>query len=512
MTARGELRSSEAFLARSFRARAARTRIPIWRRPTWLSLLGLLGLVVLAFVFYRPDPPLRKGETKYAWVQMLPDVAGTAGGRLVRAIIVDGDICPSVDEDSTTIAMHERRAPSRTAFPVLLCEAELSAGKPARLGDWTLPARPSDPKDIVVIGDTGCRVVYWQAQDCSDPNQWPFARIAATASRRIAAANRQSIILHVGDYHYREHPCPDAEARCAGSAYGDNWATWQVEFFEPAGDLLAAALWVTLRGNHEECKRAGAGWIFFFALPHSRKTRDACEDDMRNYSVNIGKTYDGRARRLLVLDTAAEKNEYGTEQRCNDYRDALTESLRQYGANDAELWIALHQPLWLRRGSAPNTKPPEDCNPKSASALDGIRIKLASQPDDRVIRLVVSGDTHVFQFFWPKEKSTPIQLVAGNGGTQLDPVYKLRPVADPAGKPREVAELDRLVDRNTASFGINGSSLSFAQHGFTAMHRDGDIWTVTAFDADGSEVATCHFSEALSAKPSDSATDCEPRS
>ena len=48
---------------------------------------------------------------------------------------------------------------------------------------------------------------------------------------------------------------------CAGSPWGDNWTTWQADFFTPAAPLLAAAPIVLVRGNHEDCDRAGPGFL-----------------------------------------------------------------------------------------------------------------------------------------------------------------------------------------------------------------------------------------------------------
>ena len=44
---------------------------------------------------------------------------------------------------------------------------------------------------------------------------WPFPKIAATA-----AAARPDLVIHVGDYHYREAPCPAERAGCANSPSG----------------------------------------------------------------------------------------------------------------------------------------------------------------------------------------------------------------------------------------------------------------------------------------------------
>ena len=37
---------------------------------------------------------------------------------------------------------------------------------------------------------------------------------------RLAAAQKPDLVIHVGDYYYRETPCPAGEAKCAGSPFG----------------------------------------------------------------------------------------------------------------------------------------------------------------------------------------------------------------------------------------------------------------------------------------------------
>ena len=81
--------------------------------------------------------------------------------------------------------------------------------------------------------------------------QRPFAALATAA-----AALKPDLVIHLGDYLYRETPCPASFAGCAGSPYGDNWAAWNADFFVPGAPLLAAAPWIVIRGNHEDCARA----------------------------------------------------------------------------------------------------------------------------------------------------------------------------------------------------------------------------------------------------------------
>jgi hypothetical protein len=40
---------------------------------------------------------------------------------------------------------------------------------------------------------------------------------------KTIAARKPSLVIHVGDYIYRESPCPAGDKGCKGSPYGDNW-------------------------------------------------------------------------------------------------------------------------------------------------------------------------------------------------------------------------------------------------------------------------------------------------
>ena len=140
----------------------------------------------------------------------------------------------------------------------------------ATLDGRVLPLVRPNPQRILVFGDTGCRLDRNTQQDCNDPAAWPFAKIAAAAAKA-----RPDLVVHVGDYHYRELPCPAERSGCAHSPWGYGFDAWYADFFDPAAPLFAAAPWIMVRGNHEDCARAGEGWIRFLDwLPASTICRD----------------------------------------------------------------------------------------------------------------------------------------------------------------------------------------------------------------------------------------------
>ncbi len=193
-------------------------------------------------------------------------------GQPTARIVVDGGVCPQIDIDRIARPMRIRavagvlterptlstRANSKpSAFPVLTCEGDIPAGaKRASIAGRRLPLPARQIRRIVVIGDSGCRLKASENayQACNDPAQYPFARIAARA-----ASWHPQLVVHVGDYLYRENPCPAGNDSCAGSPWGYGWDAWKADLFAPAAPLLAAAPWVVVRGNHENCARAGQG-------------------------------------------------------------------------------------------------------------------------------------------------------------------------------------------------------------------------------------------------------------
>jgi hypothetical protein len=232
---------------------------------------------------------------------------GADGAPVVRAI-TDGDVCPMLSIDGRRVRMALRAAPATlplrptastpaeskpAAFPVRVCERTLPRFvRRARLDGVALPLPPRRVERILVIGDTGCRLKAADKafQPCNEPGAWPFAEIA-----RRAAAWKPDVVLHVGDYLYRENACrPDMPA-CAGSAWGYGWDAWRTDFFDPATPLLAAAPWIVDRGNHENCERAGQGWWRLLDVRPLQPGRDCVDpakdfdnDDAPPYAVPLG--------------------------------------------------------------------------------------------------------------------------------------------------------------------------------------------------------------------------------
>src|SRR5277367_5597522 len=172
----------------------------LWRCGLVLSWAGFVAAMSSAQTAAKPVA---------AWAQF------TAEGVSLRAIVT-GPECPVASVDGKPLAMTVREAID-AEFPVATCQAATPAGaKSATVGGQTLALAPRKLQRILVIGDTGCRLNGAQVQDCNDPQKWPFPTMM-----RNAAAKHPDIVIHVGDYYYRETPCPVGDAGCSGSPSGN---------------------------------------------------------------------------------------------------------------------------------------------------------------------------------------------------------------------------------------------------------------------------------------------------
>lgn len=239
--------------------------MPLLRTLPLATLLALVGCAT-------PVPPpavpaVPRLGLQQAWVQ------AAAGPSWVVRALTDDDSCPALRWEGGSAPMRERSAPGEeppppgnsqperkpSRFTLRACEAPFPAHVArVQVGDVALSAPAAELLRIVVIGDTGCRLKASEHdfQACNDSIGWPFPRVLAQALKL-----KPDLIVHVGDYHYRESPCPIGLSGCADSPWGYGDDAWQADFFRPAQALLAAAPWVFVRGNHEACNRAGQGWL-----------------------------------------------------------------------------------------------------------------------------------------------------------------------------------------------------------------------------------------------------------
>jgi predicted phosphodiesterase len=371
-----------------------------------------------------------------AWVQAVD------GGYEVR-ILVDGD-CPTVTVGGSELEVVERAKPGGE-FDATTCAAMLPGGATEILaGDQLLPTPVDAPQTVVIVGDTGCRLSdkHGQYQACDDPESWPFATIAES----IATVN-PDLIVHLGDYVYRESPCPDGNDGCAGSPSGQNLETWVTDYFEPSAPMRAAAPLVHIRGNHEDCSRGGEGWFRFFA---PRVRPEDCADLTDPWFLDLGET------RLGVMDTATVEDDEDNE--LLDAYNAQLALLSDELVGDS--WVATHRPFWSVSmnddgdGVAVNTPTLFDAAP---------------QPD---VGLLIGGHVHLAEVVELADGRPP-QLVAGHGGTRLLDQFE-----------------DDLIGQPIAGTTIS-EGWQLYDFGFVVAEATESGWSLTFVDRDGAPVRNC---------------------
>jgi hypothetical protein len=367
-----------------------------------------------------------------------------------------------------------------SAFPVLVCEKPIPAGaRRAAVAGVALPLPKANPRRIVVLGDTGCRIKASDNafQACNDVDQWPFAAVADAA-----AAAAPDLVIHVGDYHYRENECPPRDAGCAGSPWGYGWDAWAADLFVPARGLLAAAPWIVVRGNHESCDRAGQGW-WRFLDPRPPAPGQDCDDPANDavgdysepYAVPLGAGADADTQ-FIVFDSslAGIQPLRAGEPMYVNYRAQLERAFA-LGARRANTLFMNHHPILAFKPNPEGPDAPFAGNAALQSVLAELHPTVLFPPN---VQALLAGHVHLFQvvsFATPQ----PAQFVTGNGG---DWVEDDLPSPLPSGA-------------TPAPGAIVASIVATNRFGFMTMERDGARWRMVARDVRGRPMTSCTLFE-----------------
>jgi len=441
------------------------------------ALRALAALALLALLGGCATRSAGPAAPSFAWVQW------SGEGEAQVRVVPGAGACPDLQVDGRVLPMHLRAAAStvrtsqaRPAWDVAVCAAAIPPGaRELRVGDDRLPVPNAQPRRIVVLGDSGCRIAQGVAQACDDPADWPFARVAA-----LAAATRPDLVVHVGDYHYREQPCPAGAQGCAGSPWGYGWEPWRADFFVPAAPLLAAAPWVFVRGNHEECARAGQGWSRLLG-PGPFEARRSCDDPGQDGTADYDRPFAvalGDGLQLLVVDSAVAGNTPLDPRKPRDaqtrarYAQDMREVKQLAGRPGTRSWFASHHPVLGFAADGPQALfPGNPALQEALRAVNGDALFPAS------VQLALHGHVHLFEAL-AFASGEPPALVVGHGGVKLDD--DLSSAALQGASPAPGVRVRE--------------ALHSQQFGFVVLERadrSAAAWTLTAYGIEGAPFATC---------------------
>lgn len=385
--------------------------------------------------------PAQADAAPYVWMQYAAD------GVEARAITTQ-KTCPAAEIDGVDSAM-QVRAGAEDKFATTTCALAIpKATRSVKIGGVALKLPVASPQRIAIVGDTGCRLKGIYLQACNDPQKWPFRQVAASI-----AAQKPDLIIHVGDYHYRETACPAGDAGCSGSPFGDTWDAWRDDFFDPAAQVLPIAPWVMVRGNHEECARGGRGWSRALeASPYDDFT--GCNASSPPFVVKLP------LMSLAIIDTAMVPEPTVDEKQASVVH-------AQYAAlqttTTGPVWVLQHRPIWSTGGVVAGL-PFGDNKTLALAARDTLSAR---------VDYILSGHHHVFQVLNYAD-DLPTQIVVGHGGDFLNKGRS----ADPAGW---------VINGVTVKAGLHQTG----KFGFAMMQHTDAGWTLTNFDQAGTALQHC---------------------
>jgi hypothetical protein len=245
-----------------------------------------------------------------------------------------------------TIAQRASVTPSAlskaAAFPVTTCE--LAIPRDARRAVYAgrdLPLPKSDPRRIVVLGDTGCRILGpTDAQPCDDPARWPFARVAARGGGDASGPRDPRRRLPLP-----REPVPARVGRLPRQSVGLWMGRLERGSLRARAAALETAPWIVVRGNHEMCNRAGQGWWRFLDPRPPERGRD-CDDARDDATGDVSEPYAvplGAGWRALVFDSASAGNAPIAPDGAlfRIYREQME---RLLSASESSAWFLSHHP------------------------------------------------------------------------------------------------------------------------------------------------------------------------
>ncbi len=459
----------------------------------------------------------------YTWVQLVSRSAiGDTGADssapvLVARAIVEGldGPCPeitAVNNDTTDSALMVPRENNvdPEGFPILVCEARVPwSAEEVSIGGRSLGFSPSElvlAGHPVLVGDTGCKGDGDDDSDCppkgsdpDDPKGWGFPKVVDV----IVDGEAPSVLVHVGDYIYRR--MPDFSG-CTEKDPCDIWETWDLDFFDPAAELLDGAPWLMARGNHETCTpgeprvEGGNGWFLLMSavtpcmdpgddLPGCSldATLRTCESADAEFpppwavDLPLPEESTAQAVRAVVMDTSAGKEV--DPEAAQEYRQQY-ESLPALIGDALRAWMVTHVPIYAVSEVKGNTDQKlESVNENLQTATRGLSLPPA-------LEIAMVGHRHI------------VQAVNSDNGTDAA-VVPPHMVMGASGVALSGKSLPHGTYYGTTAAGIDGDGAATLSGWIQRYHSYADFepgtgqvvaWRVTIVDSAGDNRADCDLS------------------
>lgn len=458
------------------------------RNPIYRAFSVALAPVLLLTVSFSQAAPMPIVE---------PDAIFTVqaeGQRVIVRALTRASMCPGIKWDDKPLQpMTLRVAPDTVpvrvdsvqkenrgaVFDMLTCEAAWPAGVDrARVAGRNVPVPRTVIRRIVIVADTGCRMKASENafQPCNDPVKWPFAQVA-----KSAAALKPDLVIHIGDIHYRESPCPEGNVGCANAPWGYGYDAWHADFFQPAKPLLASAPWVFVRGNHEACSRAGQGWFRFIDTQpwtQARSCNDPANDGDADYSEPYAVPLDADSQ-FIVYDSSRTNGKpfLSTDWSFGKYTAQL-KTVGLLAQQKPNSFFMSHHPLMA-------VVPGETANNFKLAGNEGLQSVFSATYPERLfpegVSVAMHGHVHLFESISFKSKH-PVSLVLGNSGSANEGMVP--EVLPPGAELFKGAEVEDYMGR--------------ADYGFATLDRvetkvNGG-WLLTEYTTTGQPVIQCAIS------------------
>lgn len=419
-------------------------------------------------------------------------VQAPQGQWVVRAVTHAAQ-CPGIAWDGQPPVPMQLRAPQATlparsdavqvngkpsVFDVTSCEATWPAkAQSAQIAGQLVPAPPKQIQRILIVADTGCRLKASENafQECNDADKWPFAQIAQSAAKL-----KPDLVVHIGDVHYRESPCPEGNAGCANASWGYGWDAWRDDFFKPAAPLLAVAPWLFVRGNHESCFRAGQGWFRFVdASPWTaaRNCNDPANDGHGDFSEPYTVAISDRAQFIVFDSSKSSGKAYNPADAAFVKYQAQLQTVAQLVKLKPESFFINHHPLL----AAAPTKDPKRFKAGGSAGLQSVfETVVPERLFPAGVTVALHGHVHLFEAISFKTNH-PVSLVMGNSGSLNE-----------GHAPSAMAPTDRIYKDAVVDNFASRSEYGFATLDLSVVSGQ-ESWHLTEYTPQGQAVVRCHI-------------------